>query len=190
MKKKRSIWILLLATSFIAVCAYPLLKTKFSLKLSFYPHLDFAILSFRVLYNITGIFIAINIFRLKEWSRRLIAILSIIGVVSTLVFIPLSHWLAEKYALQAKQNPEKLAEQLYEQLPQRVISKMNISKSEFIKRSAQRVNNSDYMEKFLERKHRKINVTGGLYLLYMSIIVFSFTRPQVKAQFKPGGPNA
>ena len=184
MEKKRSKGIILFAISFILVCGYPLLTTKFSLKLSSLPRLDFAILSFRVIYGVIGIFTAVNILRLKEWSRRLITGLAIIGIMAAILFIPLELILIERYYAEVKENPKAIIEKFYDNLPEKTKTEWGMSKDEFIRMNTRKMSSKEYEYNFKNKMRIKTAVKATWSIPYMFLIFLFFTRPKIKEQFR------
>jgi low affinity Fe/Cu permease len=118
-------------------------------------------------YFVIGIFTAINLLKLKEWSRKLTIVLAILTVLLT----GCSLFLANKAVERWRYNPKdiKLLENQYNNMPEDTKTRLNIkSKDEYINTVIQLKNSSVYI----------------IQIIYGLIVLFFFTRPKVKEQFK------
>jgi hypothetical protein len=178
MKKKRSVGVAIFGWAFIiintvAFVTYghqsPLFRLLFiSAKESSWTIIAL-ILIFYILYHLIHIIAGISILRLKAWGRKLVIILAIFGIVKIIAIAPISHKRIEESI--GPKLTERLEKQ-YEIFPEGSGVKQNFSKEEYIK-------NGKRMYPIL---HAGINEI--IPFIYMLLVIYFFTRPKVKEQFR------
>ncbi len=141
-----------------------------------YTFLSRKVLGLLVLYgvlsSICGMLAGINLLRLKEWSRRLVLALVILGFFQAIIFVPFNHRYAQNVASQP--NAIAIFEKQYDSLPPDTRAKINMTKEQFVEQVA-RLNGK---------------VVGGimgffevLLALYLFVLLWFFTKLETKRQF-------
>ena len=161
---KRSKGVIFFAWSFILFNIFTLLTIgEFSKSYFFLSKFTLRIIFFYALaYSLIGIFSGMNILGLKEFSRKLIIALAIIGILDMAVFAPLNH-----KSFNYPQVVEKHCKSMFEKTK----SGLNMSKEEFIKLAT-------------KISHVMAMAIEVIFTLYMFVIIFFFTRGKVKLQFR------
>jgi hypothetical protein len=169
--RTRSAGVILLALSLIVLSIFRLLgTTSMRFAFSFAPAaLLMIIVIYTLAHNILTIIGAINLFRLKEWARKLIIILTIIQIVyMAFVSIPLSHKSIENQ----RQSEDTMAriEAGYQSVPADIIEEKGITLDV-------------YVNKVLGAVHTLAFIIAAISFAYLGLIIYFFTRPKVKEQF-------
>jgi len=164
MKKKRSKGVTIFAWSFIIFNILGLLTVGNLKKLTFLSDFNiFAVILYSIAYSIVGIVAGVNVLQLKEWSKKLIIALAILGIVDMVIFVPISHKSIEI----SKTDPKtiEVLEEQYNRMPE------------------------DYMpkDKFMDLStrigHVMIGIIEIIVAIYLALMLLFFTRPKVKRQF-------
>ena len=170
MKKRRSKGVVIFAWSFIIFNAVGFFTAGSPFKN--FPSLSRLVLSIILLYiicyNIAGIIVGVNLLKQKEWSRRIIVILAILGIAHMILFVPLKYITIEKQ----RSDPRTIAmlEQQYDFMPEATRLRMNLSRGEFIDTS-------------IKIGHVIMGISSLVLIVYVLLILFFFTRPKIKEQF-------
>ncbi len=183
--KKGSIGIIIFALSFIVLNLIIVLTAKgnkySSLGLS--KFILFVITFYTVAYGVSSIIAGINVLRLKEWARKMIIILAVLGIADMFIFIPLNHMDVQKASRSELMGQQLEAAKIrmsaaYDSIAAKENGKISISKEEFINSSVARI-------EAISRKvmHILMGIMEAFLILYTIILLFFFTRRKVKDQF-------
>lgn len=171
MDKKRPVGVTILSLSFVIFNTIGLIigfKYIFSPQINIsFPHraILYGTTLYLVLFNIIGIFVSVNLLKLKEWARKLtigLAVLSVLTIALS-VFLPNSN--IDRY----NKKKIKQMEEQYNNMTEDTRLRLNIkSKDEYINGA---IEGGDFVYK-------------TIFVIYGLMVLFFFTRPKVKGQFK------
>ena len=170
-QKKRSAGVTVVASLIILLSIIRLLGTG-SIGVSF-SFLSKSTLMLIVIYsiisNIGNIIAATSAYRLKGWSRNTLVVLAAVQIIYMLfISIPLSNRSIE--ALKTSPESKEKIISGYESVPEDVRAQKNITEEEYIK----------LIFRFI---YIIANIIRIVSLIYLALIIFFFTRPEVKKQF-------
>jgi len=168
---KRSLGVTTVATLIILLSVARLLGTgSIGAGFSFLPKsILMIIISYSILSNIGSVVAAVNIYRLKEWARKAIIILVAVQIIYMFfVSIPLSSKSIEELRT-APESKEQLLDGFYT-IPEEVRAEKNITEEGYITLVFQRI-------------YLFLNIARVVSIVYLLLIIFFFTRPEVKKQF-------
>jgi|GEM_PF-439991 len=188
--KKRSKGVTLFAWSFIIIS----LIVLFSARGQKYPFISsapilFLITFYTAAYGIAGILTGINLLRLKEWARKLVVFLAVLGVADMFIFVPLNHIDFKKTSqieLIGQQQLVALKNKLsdaYDGFLAKNNAAPKMSKEEFIQLGVTKVESITRMA-----MHIFMAIMESLLILYSIFLLYFFTRPRVKEQFPKTKP--
>ena len=135
MEKKRSQGVTFWAWSYIFVNLIGLVA---ALEMpQSYPFIDKSVLKWIMLYALAtvliGIIVAVNILRLKEWARRLILVLIILGFFEIAFFIPLNHRAVQVMVQDSKTT--EIFEKAYDNISPDNKARLHIAKEEYARQA-------------------------------------------------------
>lgn len=171
-RKKRSAGVIIFALSIIVISILRLLGTG-SISAGFSQILPKAALVLIIIYsvisNIGYIIGAVNIFRLKNWARKLVLSLTAIQLLYMLVIaIPLSNRSIE--AMKTSPGAQERIWAGYETIPEKLRLDSDITEEE-------------YSELVFKKIYQTALVVKTIAIFYLFLVLFFFTRRRVKEQF-------
>jgi len=143
--------------------------------------LPYAVLLF--ITFIVGLIAAINTFRLKNWSRKLLIVITsfvIVLNVFLLIFNPNISRLTDK---NIRENAEKLWGEYYDRHENDIKYKRGLSRDEYIEQATEFVNNKEKMQKFRQKQKAQNVVNSFFDFILGGALIAYFTRLKVKQQF-------
>ena len=126
---------------------------------------------YMLIYSLAGIYVGIYVLKRKEWARKSIIVLAILGLLDFIVIGPLNHKVVNNQ--QFEEKPISTLEKQYNTLPEK--SKQQLTEEKFIETSI-----------FITRiiGHVFIGIIELILAAYMIIIIVYFKKNIVKEQFK------
>ncbi|MDP8298087.1 MAG: hypothetical protein RAP41_07925 [Candidatus Orphnella occulta] len=170
--KRRSAGVVAFALSIIIISIFRLLGTG-SISVSFSQLLPRAALVLIIIYsllsNIGFITGAVNIFRLKNWARKLVLLLTAMQLLYMLVIaIPLSNRSVE--AMKTAPGAQERIWAGYEVIPENLRLDNDVTEEE-------------YSELVFKMMYQTALVVKIISIFYLLLTLFFFTRRRVKEQF-------
>ena len=133
------------------------------------PNALLLLMAFAGFNNIASVVVGINILRAREWARKFMVVLTIIGLFYMLfVAAPLSHSSIEKMRIIPKYADK--FDSSYEVISKELTEEKSLTKEK-------------YISNILTFIHLLAIVFHLISAIYLSFIIYCFTRPKVKEQF-------
>ncbi len=175
MERVRSKGVTILAWSLIVISIFMLLQVGSYRRAYFFltNTLLFAIIIYAVVFYVAAILAGISVLRLKEWARKLLLLIAIVGIVDMFIFLPLNHRVV-KELVNTSEFVENLEKQ-YDSLSAEAKAKFAPTKQYYVRIATNAT---------LDVGNVVMGIIEVIMVAYSLLLLFFFTRPRVREQFR------